>query len=494
MPPTVHIEQILLITSILLAAGVLVSKASNRLGIPALLLFIAVGMFAGSEGPGGIPYDDPHSAQFVGVIALAFILFAGGLGTDRKSLSHVLWQGLSLATIGVLLTAVLVGWFATAVLNFSLLEGLLLGSIVSSTDAAAVFSILRGQRIGLKGATTHLLELESGSNDPMAVFLTMAGIILLRDPHASWFSIVSMFVLQMVIGALVGVVGGKGTVALLNRLKLETEGLYPVLTMAAVLFIYSAAALLKGSGFLAVYLAGIVMGDSEFIEKRSLTRFHDAVAWLMQIAMFLVLGLLVFPSRLLAVAGPGLLISLFLIVVARPVAVFASLAAARLRLSQKVLVSWVGLRGAVPIVLATFPYLAGLPKADLYFDAVFFIVLTSVLLQGTTLRRAAQWLQLDRPLPPHRQYPLEFVAGNATNCDLVNLTVSDSAQAAGRRIMDLHLPDSALVVLIARGDDFIQPRGATSIKEGDTLMVLTDKEDIPALRRIIQGTSIEEHG
>jgi cell volume regulation protein A len=492
MDSSVNPEQVLLVASVLLIAGVLVSKISNRLGVPALLLFIAVGMLAGSEGPGGIPYDDPRSAQFLGVVALAFILFAGGLDTDRKRLSRVLWQGVSLATVGVLITAILLGLFAMAVLKLSWWEGVLLGSIVSSTDAAAVFSILRGQRIGLKGATAPLLELESGSNDPMAAFLTLAGIGLLRDPNESWISILLMFVLQMAVGAIAGFAVGKGTVLLLNRLRLEAEGLYPVLTIGAVLLTYSATAILHGSGFLAVYIAGIVMGDSEMIQKRSLIRFHDGVAWLMQIAMFLALGLLVFPSRLLGVAVPALLISLFLIVVARPIAVFIALAAARLRLRQKALISWVGLRGAVPIVLATFPYLAGIPKPDLYFDVVFFIVLTSVLIQGTTLRYAARWLQLERTLPPSRQYPLEFVSTGKTNSDLVHLTIRDGAGAAGTRIMDLHLPASALVVLILRGDDSIAPRGATVLEEGDTLLVLTGKPDIPAVRRIIQGTNPDE--
>jgi cell volume regulation protein A len=391
------LETILLVASILLIAGVLVSKISTRLGIPALLLFIGLGMLAGSEGPGGIPYDDPRSAQFMGVVALAFILFAGGFDTDRKSLSRVLRQGLSLATLGVLITAVVVGFVAMAVLKLSWLEGLLLGSIVSSTDAAAVFSILRGQRVDLKGATTPLLELESGSNDPMAAFLTMAVIALLRDPHASWLSIPLMFVLQMAVGAVAGFAIGKGTVLLLKWLKLESEGLYPVLTIGTVLLAYSVPAILHGSGFLAVYIAGIVIGDSDVIQKRSLMQFHDGVAWLMQIAMFLVLGLLVFPSRLIAVSAPSLLISLALILVARPIAVFTALAAARLRFTEKVFISWVGLRGAVPIVLATFPYLAGIPKPDLYFDVVFFIVLSSVLLQGTTLRYAARRLRLERP-------------------------------------------------------------------------------------------------
>lgn len=406
----IMIEDILLVTSLLLFLGVLASKASNHLGVPALVLFIAVGMLAGSEGPGGIPFDDPQRAQILGVVALIFILFAGGLETDRKTLSQVLWQGLSLATVGVIITAVLVAWFATIVLHFSWLEGFLLGSIVSSTDAAAVFSVLRSQRIGLKGSTTPLLELESGSNDPMAVFLTMAVIGLLGKSSASWVSILPMFALQMSVGAIMGFATGKAVIFFLNRLKLETEGLYPVATIAGVLFGYAATNRLHGSGFLAVYVTGIVMGNVDFIHKRSLMRFHDGLAWLMQIVMFLVLGMLVFPSRLLPVAGVSLLISLFLMLVARPAAVFIALALARMQFRQKVLIAWVGLRGAVPIVLATFPYQPGLPKADLHFNIVFFIVLTSVLLQGTSLRMAARWLRLERPLPEQRQNPGEFIA------------------------------------------------------------------------------------
>jgi cell volume regulation protein A len=491
MLPSIDAEHVLFIASALLVASVVVSKASNRLGIPALLLFIGVGMLAGSEGPGRIPFDDPQSAQFVGVVALALILFAGGLETDRKTIAQVLWQGLSLATVGVLVTAALTGWFATVVLKLSWLEGLLLGAIVSSTDAAAVFSILRGQRIGLKGSTTPLLELESGSNDPMAVFLTMALIGLLRNPATPPLSLALMFVLQMGVGTAAGLAMGKGTLLLLNRLRLESEGLYPVLTTAAVLLTYSATALLHGSGFLAVYIAGIVIGNAEFIHKRSLMRFHDGVAWLMQIAMFLVLGLLVFPSRLALIAGPALLISLFLIFVARPVAVFAALAAARIRVRQKLLISWVGLRGAVPIVLATFPYIARLSGADLYFNVVFFIVLTSVMLQGTTLRLAARLLRLGRTLPARRQYPLEFVPTGKSDSDLVNLAVSNPA-TAGKRIMDLHLPASALVVLVERGEDYIAPRGATRLEQGDGVLVLADKQHIPALHDIFGPPTLPE--
>lgn len=488
----IPIEEILLVASILLLAGVVASKASSRLGVPALLLFIAVGMLAGSEGPGGIPYDDPRSAQFLGAVALAFILFAGGLDTDLNTVSKVIWQGLSLSTIGVTITAALAGWFAAAILKFSWLEGLLLGSIVSSTDAAAVFAVLRTQRVGLKGTTKPLLEFESGSNDPMAVFLTVAVIGLLREPNASWISVLPMFALQMTVGVVMGFAVGRAAVFLLNRLKLETEGLYPVCTIATVLFAYSATALLQGSGFLAVYVAGIVMGNADFIQKRSLIRFHDGLAWLMQIVMFLVLGLLVFPSRLIPIALPALLISLFLMLVARPVAVFTALAAARMRFRQKLLISWVGLRGAVPIVLATFPYVAGLPRADVFFNIVFFIVLTSVLLQGTSLTVVARWLRLDAPLPQRRKYPLEFVPAEKTSSDLVNFTVSQRSAVVGKRIMDMQLPKSALVVLLSRGEDFIAPRGGTTLMNGDTLLVLTDKSDVAALRRLIEESYSQE--
>jgi cell volume regulation protein A len=393
-----------------------------------------------------------------------------------------MWQGLSLATIGVLLTAGLVGLFCAWVLHIPWTEGLLLGAIVSSTDAAAVFSVLRSQRIGLKGNTTALLEFESGSNDPMAVFLTTAILALLTDPQSSVAGMVLVFVLQMFVGAAIGYGLGRATIWALNRLKLESDGLYPVLTVASVLLIYSVAALCKGSGFLAVYIAGMLMSSDDFIHKRSLARFHDAAAWLMQIVMFLVLGLLVFPSRLMPVAGAAVLISAFLIVIARPVAVLASLAAARLRFRQKLFISWVGLRGAVPIVLATFPYLAGLPRADLYFNVVFFIVLTSILVQGTTLAPVARLLRLNMPVPLRRQYPLEFVPAAKTNSEVIEIELPVDSAAIGKRIMDLDFPKSALVLLVGRGDDFIAPRGATVLEPGDSLLVLADRRELEQTR------------
>jgi cell volume regulation protein A len=477
-------EQDIVIAAVLLLTAVLAGKASSRLGIPALLFFVALGMLAGSEGPGGIPFNNPQQAQALGVIALAFILFAGGLDTRREVIRPVLWKAVSLSSLGVLITALLVGWCAHIVLKLPWAESFLVGAIVSSTDAAAVFAVLRSKSISLKGSIKPLLELESGSNDPMAVFLTLGFIRLVTDPTANPLELVPMFFLQMSIGAVVGIAAGKGAVALINRLKLETAGLYPVVTIAVVLLTYGATALFKGSGFLAVYLAGIAIGNADFVHKRLLMAFHDGIAWLMQIAMFLTLGLLVFPSRLLLVAGSGLLLALFLILVARPAAVHLSLAFQRVSLRKKALVSWVGLRGAVPIILGTFPLLAGVPNADLYFNLVFFIVLTSVIVQGTTIPYVARKLGLEAPLAPQRQYPLEYMPVQKTTNEMIEVPLARDSHAADRQIVELRLPKSALIVLVARGDDFIAPDGGTVLLPGDTLLILLEREDIDAVRAL----------
>ncbi len=282
MPP---IEYILLGVAVLLLLSVIASQATGRLGVPALLLFLVIGMLAGSDGPGGIYFDDPWLAQSLGVAALAFILFSGGLDTRWEDVRPVLWKGVALSTLGVFITAILVGWFATTALDFSWLEGLLLGAVVSSTDAAAVFSVLRSRNVSLKGQLKPLLELESGSNDPMAVYLTIGFIQLLSQPAASMMDLIPLFLQQMTLGAAFGYGIGKAMVWIVNRVRLEYEGLYPVLTVSLVLLDYGATSALGGNGFLAVYLAGLVMGPSDFIHKRSLMRFHDGLAWLMQIAM-----------------------------------------------------------------------------------------------------------------------------------------------------------------------------------------------------------------
>jgi len=311
--------------SLLLLASVLASKASERLGVPALLMFLFVGMLAGSEGPGGIHFDDPHLVRLLGTFALAYILFAGGLDTDWRSVRPVFRSGIILATAGVLLTAAFVAAFAVGALGFTWLQGLLLGSVISSTDAAAIFAVLRSRRVSLKGQLKPLLELESASNDPMAIFLTITMLRLVGDPTASWWSAFPSFVRQMLIGGAMGLLLGKAVIYLVNRVRLEYEGLYPVLTMAMVLLIFGTTETIGGNGFLAVYLAGVVLGNADFIHKRSLERFHDGLSWLMQIAMFMTLGLQVFPSHLAPVIGSGLLLSAFLMLAARPLAVMICL-------------------------------------------------------------------------------------------------------------------------------------------------------------------------
>lgn len=480
------IEQALIISSLLLLIAVLASKASSRLGVPALLVFLAVGMLAGSEGPGGIPFDDASAAQSIGVVALAFILFAGGLDTEWHGLSSVLWRGLSLATVGVFVTAILVGWFAKVVLGVSWMQGLLLGSIVSSTDAAAVFSVLRSQGISLKGKLQPLLELESGSNDPMAVFLTMGFISLLSHPGESFLNLIPMFVQQMAVGAILGFAIGKAAIAIINKSKLDSDGLYPVITIAVVLLTYGVTAWLGGSGFLAVYLAGIVMGHGDFVHRRSLTQFHNALAWLMQIAMFLVLGLLVFPSHLKAVAGVGLLISVFLVFIARPISVFISLAFARLGVRHKLLISWVGLRGAVPIVLSTFPLLADIPNADLYFNVVFFIVLTSVLLQGTTISAVANRLRLQAPtIPQDRRFPLEVLPSGKGSSELAEVLIPETSPLVGKLVVEARFPRSAMVILLTRKNDLLVPKGGTTLQSGDILLILADPDALTRVRAIV---------
>lgn len=484
-----EIEYVLLGASILLIVSIIASKAASRLGIPTLLLFLFIGMLAGSDGLGGIYFDDPRLAQSIGVVALAYILFAGGLDTEWQSVRPVLWRGLTLSTLGVLITAVLLGWFATVALGFTWLEGLLLGAIVSSTDAAAVFAVLRSRSVGLRGHLKPLLELESGSNDPMAVFLTAGFTSLLVQPDAAITDLIPAFVQQMALGAGLGYVMGRGMVLLTNRARLEYEGLYPVLTLALVLLTYGATTVVEGNGFLAVYVAGLVMGNSTFVHKKSLMRFHDGVAWLMQIVMFLTLGLLVFPSRLPPIMGAGLLTAAFLMFVARPVAVFVALLPVRMALREKLMVAWVGLRGAVPIILATFPLLARVPQADLFFNLVFFIVLTSVLLQGTSIPFIARWLRVDAPFKRKFHSPLEFVPTVSVNSELAELVIPRGSPAVGRSIMELNLPPGALVVLVNRNDDTIVPNGATVLQAGDAVLVLVENDALPEVRRLVESAS-----
>lgn len=389
-------ENIILIGSILLLISIIAGRASYKYGVPTLLLFLGIGMMAGSDGIGNIHFDNPATAQFIGVVALNFILFSGGLDTKLKEIRPVWKQGAILSTLGVFITAVTLGTFIWWITDFTFYESMLLGSIVSSTDAAAVFSILRSKNMGLKDNLRPTLELESGSNDPMAYVLTIAFLSLVENPEKSILTVIPIFLRQMIIGAVAGVIFGYISRLAINRLKLGFEGLYPVLAIAMMFLTFSVTELIKGNGFLAIYICAIYFGNHIVAHKDNIFKMFDGLAWLMQIVVFLTLGLLVFPSQLIPIAGLGLLISLFLIFVARPVSVFLSLIPFKMECKRRIYISWVGLRGAVPIVFATYPLIAGVEKAGMIFNIVFFISVTSVLIQGTTLGVVAKWLGLSK--------------------------------------------------------------------------------------------------
>ncbi|PNY81951.1 potassium/proton antiporter [Deinococcus koreensis] len=479
-----HIELYLLAGGVLLLVSLVVSRLGGRLGIPGLLLFLGVGMLFGSDGL-GIQFQDYRLAQALGTLALCFILFQGGLDTNWAQTRPVVRRGLSLATLGVLGTAGLMAVFAHFAFGLPWLVAWLLGAIVSSTDASAVFSVLKERNLGLKGDIDPLLEFESGGNDPMAVFLTIGLLELIADPGLGVLDIVPLFLRQMLIGALAGLVLGRAALWLLNRLQLQFEGLYSVLTIALALTIFGGAAVLGGSGFLAIYVAGVILGNADFIHKRSLINFHDGLSWLMQVAMFLTLGLLVNPRELLPTAGLALACALFLVFVARPVSVYLSLANAKMPLNEKSMVAWIGLRGAVPIVLATFPLLAGVPQAPTLFNIVFFIVLTSVLLQGTTLTLVARWLHVREALPERAIYPITYTPTGHNKNEMVEVEVMPGSAADGQRIVDLHLPPEALVILIHRGGEFLIPKGATGLMAGDSVLVLAGEQELRTVRRTL---------
>lgn len=471
------IENILLVGSLLLFVSIIVGKTSYKFGVPTLLLFLAIGMLAGSDGLGGIRFEDPKAAQFIGVVALNFILFSGGLDTQWNAVKPILREGIVLSTVGVLLTALSLGTFVWYVTDFTIYESMLLGSIVSSTDAAAVFSILRSKSLALKTNLRPTLELESGSNDPMAYVLTIACLTLVVNQDQSLGSVIPLFIQQMLVGGLAGLGFGKLSKVIINRIKLDFEGLYPVLVIALMFITFAATDFVGANGFLAIYICAVYLGNQELIHKKTILKMYDGLAWLMQIVLFLTLGLLVFPSQVFPVMGIGLLISLFLIVVARPVSVFLSLMFFKMQLRRRFYISWVGLRGAVPIVFATYPLLAGIDKAPMIFNIVFFVSVTSVLIQGTTLGIVAKWLHVALP---ERIKPIsesEKLIFDLPKSSLQEIEILPHYQAVNKRIVDLNFPRSAFIIMIKRDDVFIRPGGSTVIQPNDTLMVLADREE-----------------
>ncbi len=482
------VDTLILLTGLLVLLGIASSKLSARLGLPVLVLFLVLGMLAGEEGIGGIAFENYPLAHGIGTLALAVILFDGGLGTPLAAVRAVWRPALLLATVGVLGTALVTGFAAAWILQLSLLEGLLLGSIVGSTDAAAVFSALRHGGVTLPKRLAATLEVESASNDPMAIFLTVGCIELLAGRMVLGSGLLGLFLSQMVLGALVGVGLGYVAVWVVNRINLDAAGLYPVLVTAFGLLTFGLASWMGGSGFLAVYLAGIVLGNSRLVLQRGIRLFHDASAWLAQIVMFVVLGLLTFPSRLAAVSVQGLLIGLVLILAARPIAVALTLPWFRFNRRELLFLSWVGLKGAVPITLATFPLLAGIPQAPLLFDVVFFVVVLSALVQGWTLPVLARWLGLERPAEPASPVRLEIMSLRDVEGEVVDYAVGATSRAAGRLVRELALPEGAVIALIVRQHQVIPPHGKTRIKAGDHAILVLRREILPLVTQVFSDT------
>jgi cell volume regulation protein A len=444
-------------------------------------------MIFGSDGLSVVYFSDYQLAQSLGIVALIYILFSGGLDTRWTKVRPIVYQGILLSTVGVLISALIVGYFVSLILQVSLIEGILLGAIVSSTDAAAVFSVLRSRAVGFKYRLRELIEFESGTNDPMAIFLTIGLIQYITTPDMSWVGFITLFLMQMGVGLVAGLLFGKMITWLINHANLGYDGLYPVLALSFVPLIYSTTDLLGGSGFLAVYLAGLVMGNSTFVHQKSLMNFFDGIGWLMQICMFLILGLLVIPSEIPAIALNGLLIALVLIVIARPVSVFLGTLFMGMKTRAKLMVSWVGLRGAVPIIMATFPLVYGLEVAELFFSVVFFVVVTSVLIQGTTIPIVAKWLHVGIPVKEKTRYPIELEPSIDTKTALKEVEVEDGDYSVGKQILELGLPENVLITLINREGKFLVPRGTTRVEVHDKLLILSDKKDVSEIRKLVKG-------
>ena len=477
-----------LVAGLLFFLSLVAGTLSERIKMPGLILFLAIGMLAGENGPGGLQFDDAVTTNSIGTFALAFILFSGGFDTQWDDVRPIVQQGLVLSTLGVFLTALFMALPLACLPRFSFKDAFLLGAIISSTDAAAVFSILRTQKVGVKGKLKPLLEFESGSNDPMAVFLTITALKWLTSDSVPVAQLAANFVVQMVAGGAVGWMMGRLSCAMIERLRVENEALYPVWGISIVLFTFGLANSVNGNGYLAVYVCGIVMGGQDFLYKYSLQRFHEGFAWLMQIVMFLVLGLLVNPVELInrSVIGLGLLVSAFLMFAARPAAVFLCSALSDSSFREKLFVSWTGLRGAVPIILATYPLTEGHPQARFMFNLIFFVVLTSVILQGKTLATVARWLGLDATVRVAPSYPLSFDRTPGSGSDETReVDILPGAAVIGSTVSELKFPEGVTILLINRGSRFLIPKGGTQLEAGDTLLIFGERARLSSVEQAL---------
>ncbi|WP_096440049.1 potassium/proton antiporter [Alteribacter populi] len=482
-------DYVVLLVALFLIIGVLTTKFSTRLGVPALVLFIMLGMVAGSDGLGIIYFDNASHAQIIGIIALVIILFEGGLSTKWTTIKPVAAPSLLLATVGVLITTVVVAVVAKLILDVTWLEGMLFGAIVGSTDAAAVFAVLKGQNIKSRlGAT---LEAESGTNDPMAMFLTLAFIDLIMLDQQGILSTIGAFFWQMGFGLAVGIAMGMLASWAINRINLDSGGLYPIFAISFALLTYSISSLLGGSGLLGVYVAALIIGNSDLTYRHTIFRFNEGFAWMMQILMFIILGLLVFPGQLftLEVVLHGLLLSFTLIVVARPLAVFLSTIGFDFTWKEKTLLSWAGLRGAVPIVLATFPMIVGLDHAQMFFNVVFFVVLTSALIQGSTITPFAKKLGLTGPKKVTPLHSLELVSIGQANAEIIEYQVNEEASIVGQNLTEIEFPRDVLINAIIRDGELVTPYGETVIEANDILYILVSRTSMKELKKLLGETT-----
>ena len=474
-------ENILLIGSILLFVSIVVGKTGYRFGVPALLLFLLVGMLFGSDGL-GLQFHNAKIAQFIGMVALSVILFSGGMDTKFKEIRPILSPGIVLSTVGVFLTALFTGlfiWYLSGMswtnIHFPLITSLLLASTMSSTDSASVFAILRSQKMNLKHNLRPMLELESGSNDPMAYMLTIVLIQFLQSDGMGTGNIIGSFIIQFLVGAAAGYILGKLAILILNKINIDNQSLYPILLLSFVFFTFAITDLLRGNGYLAVYIAGMMVGNHKITFRKEIATFMDGLTWLFQIIMFLMLGLLVNPHEMIEVAVVALLIGVFMIVIGRPLSVFLCLLPFRkITLKSRLFVSWVGLRGAVPIIFATYPVVANVEGSNMIFNIVFFITIVSLIVQGTSVSFVARLLHLSTPLEKTgNDFGVELP--EEIDTDLSDMTITMEMLNEADTLKDMNLPKGTLVMIVKRGDEFLIPNGTLKLHVGDKLLLISEK-------------------
>ena len=459
--------ELMIICGLVLLICITSSKVLYKFGVPMLLIFIILGMLFGSDGVVGIYFDNYELTRELCSFGLVFIMFYGGFGTNWKEAKPVARESILMSTFGVIITSGLTGLFCYFVLKTSLLEGMLIGSIVGSTDAASVFSILRSQKLNLKGEIASILEVESGSNDPIAYMLTLIVLTLMNNGGIS--SIVPKVIAQIIFGILIGVILSKITIYIMRNANFEVDGFYTIFITAIAILSYALSEWVGGNGYLSVYIAGIIIGNSKIPHKRSLVHFFDGVSWIMQIMLFFVLGLLAFPSELPSVIGSSILISIFMIIIARPIATFSVLSWFKIPFKQQLFVSWVGLRGAASIVFAIYAITSGIPLENDIFHIIFFIALLSVAIQGTLIPKVARKLDLVDDTKTVLKTFTDYQEDRSTT--LLEYNVDSNNNWIEKSIMEADIPEEILIVMIKRDNEIIVPKGSTLIKKGDVLVL-----------------------